>query len=91
MLVRVSSSLANIAVPLRSVPTLMYFAYLRIVSSCGLVTSCSRARSISCLHRKHSIIFRRVCCVSLFVFRVDILYMYVIVGGQQEGFLWCAF
>jgi hypothetical protein len=87
-LVRVIPCFASLAVPRRSVPIFMCCVYLLKISSCGHVTSCSRARSMSCRFRKSCNIFRRVCCVIPFIFRVATLYTYIIYSmGSLGGIL----
>ena len=73
MFVRARPSLARVAVPHLSVPIFIWTVYLRIVFKVVGDASCSKAKSMSCRHRKSSSICRRVLDDIALMFSVAIL------------------
>ena len=85
MFQRARPSLARIAVPRLSVPTFIWTVYLRIVFSVVCDTSCTKAKSKSCRHKKSSSICRRVLDDIALMFRVAILNIWNIIGIRRVG------
>jgi len=85
MFQRARPSLARIAVPRLSVPTFIWTVYLRIVFSVVCDTSCTKAKSKSCRHKKSSSICRRVLDDIALMFKVAILNVWNIIVIMRVG------
>ena len=82
---RAEPSLARIAVPHLSAPIFMWTVYLRIVFKVVCDTSCSKAKSVSCRHRKSSSICGNVLDYVALMFSVAILNVWNIIGIMRVG------
>jgi hypothetical protein len=85
MFVRARPSLARIAVPRVSVPLFIRTVYLRIVFKVVCDTSCSKAKSMSCRHRKSLSICRRVLDDIALMLNVAILNVSNIIWIMRVG------
>jgi hypothetical protein len=85
MFERARPTLARIAVARLSVPTFIWTVCLRIVFRVVCDTSCSKANSMSCSHRKSSSICRRVLDDIALMFSVAILNVCNVIGIVRIG------
>ena len=85
MFERARPSLARIAVPRLSVPISIWTLYLRIVLKVVCDTSCSKAKSMSCRHRKSSSSCRCVLDDIALMFIAAILNVWNIIGIMRMG------
>ena len=85
MFQRARPSFARTAVPRLSVPVFIWTVYLRIVFKVVRDTSCSKAKSVSCRHRKSSSICRCVLDDIALMFSVPILNAWNIIGIMRVG------
>ena len=85
MFERARQSLARIAFPRLSVPVFIWTVYLQIVFKVVCDTSCSKAKSMSCRHRKSASICRRVLDDIALMFTVAILNVWNIIGIMWVG------
>jgi len=85
MFVRARPTLARIPVPSLPLPIFIWPVYLRIVFKVVCDTFCSKAKSMSCRHRKSSSICRHVLDDIALMFSVAILNVWDIIGIVRGG------